>query len=194
MAIENDKVVSMFYSLKDANTDETLDSNQGGKPLEFLLGRGQIIPGLENEIKSLNEGDKKDIKVSSQEAYGEYNDQALQTHPREQFAGIELTEGMTLFGQGEDGQTVQVTVKSFTDDEVTVDFNHPLAGKDLLFAVNVVGVRDATEDELSTGVVGGASACCGTGSCGDHEHGDGESCCGEHEHHHKDGGSCCGGH
>lgn len=204
MAIENDKVVSISYELKDANNGEILDSNKNaGAPLEFLLGRGQIIPGLENNIKDLDVGSEKDITVKAADAYGEYNDEAQQILPKEQFAGIELAEGMTLFGQGEDGQSVQVTVKSFTDSEVTVDFNHPLAGKDLLFAVKVVDVRDATEDELSTGIVGGASSCCGGGGCGEHDHGAGECCSGEHEHnegeccggeHHKDGGSCCGSH
>lgn len=192
MAIENDKVVSINYELKDANSGEILDSNKGaGKPLEFLLGRGQIIPGLENSIKELDVGSETDITVKAAEAYGEYNEEAKQTLPKEQFAGIELTEGMTLFGQGEDGQNVQVTVKSFTDSEVTVDFNHPLAGKDLLFAINIIDVRDATEDELATGVVGGGQSCCGGGSCGDSDQDKGECCEGEH---HKDGGGCCGSH
>lgn len=198
MAIENDKVVSMFYELKDANSGEILDSNKESKPIEFILGRGHIIPGLEEELKLLNEGDEKDIKVTSSNAYGEYKKEALQTLPREQFAGIELNKGMTLFGQGENGQTVQVTVSDFTDSEVTVDYNHPLAGKDLLFAVNIVGVRDADEDELATGVVGGASTCCGTGGCGDggdccgeHDHETSDSCCGE-DSHSKKAGSCCG--
>lgn len=207
MAIENDKVVSIGYELKDVNTKEILDSNiQSGKPLEFIIGRGQIIPGLEDSIKELNAGDTKDIIVKAEDAYGKYNEKAQQTLPKEQFAGIELTEGMTLFGQGEDNQSVQVTVKSFTDDEVTVDFNHPLAGKDLLFAVNVIDVRDATENELATGVVGEANSCCGGGHCEDnHSSGKNECCSGEHsgdkneccdkEHsgNNKKGG-CCGSH
>lgn len=206
MAIENDQVVSMSYELKDSNTKEIIDSNVGGTPLEFILGRGQIIPGLEEELKSMSEGESKDVSINAKDAYGEYNEQALQTLPKEQFAGIELTKGMSLYGQGEDGQTVQVTVKDFTDEEVTVDYNHPLAGKDLLFAVSVVGVRAATEDELVTGVVGGAASCgCGSGGCGEHNHEEEHECCGgEHKHdkdgeccggeHHKDGGSCCGAH
>lgn len=196
MAIENDKVVSMFYVLKDAKGGEELDSNKDSKPIEFIVGRGHIIPGLEEEIKLLNQGEKKDIEVAANNAYGEYKKEALQTLPKEQFAGIELTKGMTLFGQGEDGQTVQVTVKDFTDDEVTVDYNHPLAGKDLLFSVEIVEIRDASEDELATGVVGGASSCC-CGSddsecCGEHDHDHSGECCGGENH--KDGGSCCGGH
>ncbi len=200
MAIENDKVVSISYELKDSKNGEILDTNRqsGGQPLEFLIGRGQIIPGLENELKQLDEGSEKEILVKSTDAYGEYKEEGKQTLPKEQFAGIELVEGMTLFGQGEDGQQVQVSVLSFNDSEVTIDYNHPLAGKDLLFDVKIVEVRDATEDELATGVVGGAHACCGGGSCGDHDHGhdhhhhgDGECC---HGAHHEEQGGCCGAH
>ena len=94
----------------------------------------------------------------------------MQTLPIEQFEGVDLVEGMTLYGQGEGGQTVQVTVKSFDDKEVQVDFNHPLAGKDLMFSVTVLSAREATADEVTSGVVGGApeaGGSCGTG-CGCH--------------------------
>jgi len=77
---------------------------------------------------------------------------------------------MSLYGQGEDGQTTQVTVTSFTDTDVTIDFNHPLAGKNLMFSVTVLSAREATADEISSGVIGGAKeegGSCGTG-CGCH--------------------------
>ncbi|MCK4442417.1 MAG: peptidylprolyl isomerase, partial [Sulfurovaceae bacterium] len=98
------------------------------------------------------------------EAYGEYNNEAIQTLPIEQFEGVELKEGMTLYGQGEQGQTVQVTVKSFNDKEVVVDFNHPLAGKDLMFSISVLSAREATADEILSGQVGGGH--CTDGACG----------------------------
>jgi len=134
------------------------------------MGKGQIIPGLEKALCGMNKDDSSDILVPAAEAYGEYNEEAIQTLPIEQFEGVELKEGLTLYGQGEDGQTVQVTVKSFTDKDVTIDFNHPLAGKDLMFSVKVLSEREATEDEIATGVVGGAAQqgdSCGTG-CGCH--------------------------
>jgi len=84
---------------------------------------------------------------------------------KEQFEGIDLQEGMTLYGQGENGETVQVTVKSFDDENVKVDFNHPLAGKDLMFSVKVLSAREATPEEIATGVVGGEEHC-HSGSCG----------------------------
>jgi FKBP-type peptidyl-prolyl cis-trans isomerase SlyD len=119
-------------------------------------------------MQGMSAGESGDILVPAAEAYGEYNPEATQTIPREQFAGIDLQEGMTLYGQSDDGQTVQVTVKSFNDQEVTVDFNHPLAGKDLLFTVNVTEVREPTVNESLSGQVEqpGMDSCgCGTG-CG----------------------------
>jgi len=194
MAINDNQVVSISYELKDVDNGEVIDSNINAAPLSFIVGKGQIIPGLENEIKNLNSGEDAEIKVAAKDAYGEYDDAAVQTLPKEQFAGLELSEGMTLYGQGEDGATVQVIVKSFNDESVEVDFNHPLAGKDLLFAISVTEVRDATADELANGFVGQADGCgCGTGcSCGTTED-DNHECCGG-EHHNSDGSGCCGTH
>lgn len=161
------KVIGIEYSLKDANTGEQLDTNVGGAPLEFVSGKGQIIPGLESKLVEMNENEQADVMVQPEEAYGEYKEEAMQTLPKEQFAGIELTEGMTLYGQGAQGETVQVTVKSFTDEDVTIDYNHPMAGRTLMFSVTVLTLRDATEEEIQTGVVGGMAAmgggCCGGG-------------------------------
>ncbi len=186
MAISDNKVVSISYELKDAVNGEVIDSNAESAPLSFIVGKGQIIPGLESEIKKLSEGDSAEIKVSPKDGYGEYDENALQTLPREQFAGLELKEGMTLYGQGEDGGTVQVVVKSFNDEEVVVDFNHPMAGKELLFSINVVEVRDATDVELQNGFVGPAAS----GGCGC---GTGDSCHTTEETPKKDNHECCGG-
>lgn len=171
MAIIDNQVVSISYELKDVASGEVVDSNLEAAPLSFIVGKGQIIPGLENEIKNLSQGDEANIEVAAKDGYGEYDPAAVQSLPKEQFAGLELTEGMTLYGQGEDGGTVQVVVKDFNDETVNVDFNHPLAGKDLLFAISITEVRDATADELTNGFVGApAGGCddggCSTGGCG----------------------------
>jgi len=162
-------VVGIEYEVKEAGTTEVVDSNKGGDALEFIMGKGQLIPGLENALVGMSAGESGDIMVKAVDAYGEVNPEALQTLPIEQFEGVDLVEGMTLYGQGEDGQTVQVTVKSFDEKEVNVDFNHPLAGKDLMFSVSVVSSRGATPDEVLSGQVGGATegGSCGTG-CGCH--------------------------
>jgi FKBP-type peptidyl-prolyl cis-trans isomerase SlyD len=165
MTITNENcVVAIEYEVKEAGSTEIVDTNKGATPLEFITGKGHIIPGLENALAGMKKGESADIKVEAVEAYGTVNPEAMQTLPREQFEGVDLKEGMTLYGQGEDGQTVQVTVKSFDDKEVKVDFNHPLAGKDLMFSVTVLDVREATADEVTSGQVGGEH--CDDGACG----------------------------
>jgi len=159
-------VVGIEYEVKEAGTTEVVDSNKGsGQPLEFIMGKGQIIPGLEKALCGMTKDEAGDMMIPAVDAYGDYNQEALQTLPVEQFEGVELKEGLTLYGQGEDGQTVQVTVKSFTDSEVNIDFNHPLAGKDLMFSVTVLSAREATADEIDSGVIGGHQPAEG-GSCG----------------------------
>ena len=165
MAIANENsVVGIEYEVKEAGSNEIVDTNKGAQPLEFITGKGHIIPGLENALVGMEKGESGDILVKAADAYGEVNPEAKQTLPIEQFEGVDLKEGMTLYGQGENGETVQVTVTSFDDKEVQVDFNHPLAGKDLMFSVTVLDVRDATADEAATGQVGGEH--CEDGSCG----------------------------
>lgn len=159
------KVIGIEYNLKDANTGEQLDSNVGGAPLEFISGKGQIIPGLESKVLEMAENESADVMVEPAQGYGEFNEEAVQVLPKEQFAGIELAEGMVLYGTGEQGETVQVNVKTFTDTEVTIDYNHPMAGKTLMFSVTILSQRDATEEEIQTGVVGGMAAM-GGGCCG----------------------------
>lgn len=173
MAIVENQVVSIEYEVRDGDT--IVDSNVGGAPLVFMFGRGQIIPGLESGLQNMSMGEKADVLVKPAEAYGEYNEEAQQEVPKEQFAGIELVQGMTLYGQGEDGGTVQVIVKEIKDESVIVDFNHPLAGKDLMFSVTLNSVRDASADEIASGVPAenktDDSGCCGTGGgsgCGCH--------------------------
>ncbi|HIQ27823.1 MAG TPA: peptidylprolyl isomerase [Sulfurovum sp.] len=171
MTVTNENcVVGIEYEVKEAGTTDVVDSNKGGQPLEFIIGKGQIIPGLENALVGMTQGESGDIIVKAADAYGDVNPEAMQTLPKEQFEGVDLVEGMTLYGQGENGQQTQVIVKSFDDKEVQVDFNHPLAGKDLMFSVTVLSAREATADEVSSGVVGGEPASggsCGTG-CGCH--------------------------
>ena len=169
MAIQTNQIVSIEYEVKDG--DKVVDSNIGGAPLVFMFGKGQIIPGLENGIVNMEIGERANVLVKPVDAYGEYNADATQEVPADQFAGIDLELGMTLYGQGEDGGTVQVIVKEIGADTVTIDFNHPLAGKDLMFSVAINNIRDASAEEMMTGIAvenkpaeGGS---CGTG-CGCH--------------------------
>lgn len=138
MAIENDQVVAMMYELKVDG--EIVDSNLDKEPLEFTFGSGQIIPGLEARISTLNEGDTENINVPANEAYGEYNPEAKQTVAKENFGDLELSVGMPLQGQGEDGKPIQVMVSEILENDVVVDFNHPLAGRDLDFTVTIQSI------------------------------------------------------
>jgi len=160
------KVYSVEYTVKN-EAGEVVDSNVGAAPLEFISGKQQMIPGFEKAVTEMNVGEEKEVKIPSSESYGEYREDLCQVVPKEQFEGIELKEGMTLYGQGPDGQTVAVTVKSFDDKEVTIDYNHPLAGQDLTFTIKVLNEREATADEVLAGQVGGASCCSTDGHGGD---------------------------
>jgi len=167
MAIQTNQIVSIEYEVRDGDT--VVDSNVGGAPLVFMFGKGQIIPGLENGIVNMTIGEKGEVPVKAEDAYGQHNPEANQEVPKDQFAGIELEVGMTLYGQGEDGGTVQVVVKEIGEENIIIDFNHPLAGKDLLFNVTLNNVRDASEEEVLTGIpaenkVEEAGSC--AGSCG----------------------------
>jgi len=164
MAIETNQIVSIEYEVKDGDT--TVDSNVGGEPLVFMFGKGQIIPGLENGISNMSIGDKADVLVQPEDAYGELNPEAQQEVPKDQFAGIDLEIGMTLYGQGEDGSTVQVIVKEIGEESIIIDFNHPLAGKALMFNVTINNIREASADEMMTGIPvenQQNDECCGTG-------------------------------
>ena len=150
MAIEANQIVSIEYEVSDGKS--VVDSNVGGAPLVFMFGKGQIIPGLENAIANMSIGEKAEVLVKAEDAYGEYNSEAKQEVPKDQFAGIDLEVGMSLYGQGEDGGTVQVVVQEIGSENVIIDFNHPLAGKDLAFVVSINNIREASEQEVMTGI------------------------------------------
>jgi FKBP-type peptidyl-prolyl cis-trans isomerase SlyD len=168
MKIDENSMVSMEYKLFDKKNNDLLDSNIGREPLTFIVGQGQVIKGLEEALLNKEVGFEGDISISVEDAYGEYDENAVESLPKENFAGIELKEGMPLYGQGENGETVQVAVKKFDDSSVTVDYNHHLAGKELLFSVSVLNVKAMTPEEIaSINQTGG----CGTeqqtgGGCG----------------------------
>jgi len=162
MAIEANQIVSLEYEVRDG--EAVVDSNVGGAPLVFMFGKGQIIPGLESGIANMAIGEKGEGLVKAEDAYGVHNPDAKQEVPKDQFAGIELEVGMSLYGQGEDGSTVQVVVKEIGAETVIIDFNHPLAGKDLMFTVTVNNVREASAEEAMTGIPAENQQddCCGT--------------------------------
>ena len=125
-------------------TGETFDSSEGRDPLEFVVGSGQIIPGLDAAIPGMAVGDTKKVEVPCAQAYGETNPDARQAVPRDQIPdNIPLDLGTQLQMQTPQGQVMQVVVAEVTDAEVTLDANHPLAGKDLVFDIEMVGIDAA---------------------------------------------------
>ncbi|MDA3908878.1 MAG: FKBP-type peptidyl-prolyl cis-trans isomerase [Sulfurimonas sp.] len=139
MAISNDQTVAIKYELKVEG--DVIDSNIDKEPLEFTFGSGQILPGLESRIAELNEGEEASIVIPANEAYGDYKEEAMQKLPKSQLEGIELSVGLPLQGKSADGKPINVVVKEIYDDEVLIDLNHPLAGKDLNFDINVVSIK-----------------------------------------------------
>ncbi len=117
------------------------DSSEGRDPLEFTVGSGQIIPGLDREIAGMKVGDEKTVRIEPEDAYGPSDPAARQTVPRATIpANIPLEVGLQLQAQTENGQTMSVTVVEISDDEVVMDANHPLAGKALTFEIQLTGI------------------------------------------------------
>lgn len=118
------------------------DSSSGRDPLEFTVGSGQIIPGLDKAIPGMAVGDTKKVNIVADEAYGQSNPEARQDVPRSEIpADIPLEVGLQLQMQTPNGQVLPVTVAGLTDDTVTLDANHPLAGKDLTFDIELVSIN-----------------------------------------------------
>ncbi len=150
--VDDGKVVSMHYTLHvDGNV---VDSSEGGEPLEFIQGMGHIIPGLEHELYDMEVGQSKNITVPARDGYGETDENAFMDVPRQSFpANVPLDKGTELELRDQSGHPVYARVDAVSDENVRLDMNHPLAGKDLNFDVKIAGVRTATEDEVSHGHV-----------------------------------------
>ncbi len=143
------QVISFHYRLTDKKGQE-IDSSVGADPLMFLEGGGQIIPGLEKFLITLQAGDKKEITVPYQEAYGAYDQILISQVPRDRFPAQEIKIG-DMFQVGKESHQQIVMVIDISDSLVTIDANHPLAGQDLTFAVEIVSRRDAMTEEILHG-------------------------------------------
>jgi FKBP-type peptidyl-prolyl cis-trans isomerase SlyD len=151
MNIQNNSAVSFHYKLTD-DDGINIDSSEGKEPLGYLHGAGNIIPGLEKALEGKKVGDSLTVAVTAAEGYGEVQKELIQEVPREAFQGIDTIElGMQFEAQTGQGGTVPVTVVAVTDELVTVDGNHPLAGRNLNFDVTIEEVRKASEEELARG-------------------------------------------
>jgi FKBP-type peptidyl-prolyl cis-trans isomerase SlyD len=150
--VEKDVVVSMEYTLQVDG--EEIDSSKGQEPLQFLVGHGNIISGLEREMIGMKVGDSKDVVIQPADAYGEFDEQAFMDVPRSEFPkDMPVQEGLELSVKDDSGQSRYARIDAIDGDNVTLNFNHPLAGDELHFNVKVLGLREPTAEELSHGHV-----------------------------------------
>ncbi len=144
----NKRVLSFNYTLKDTK-GQVLDASTDG-PLAFLEGAQQIIPALEEQIKTMLIGQKKNVKLAAKDAYGEVEPKMVMDVPKKEVAHLNIEVGSFLQLQLQDSIKV-VRITKITDDSVTMDGNHPLAGQDLEFDVELVDSREATKEEMAHG-------------------------------------------
>lgn len=150
MNISHQLVASIHYTLKNSE-GEILDSSEGQEPMEYLHGAQNIVPGLEKALEGKSVGDKLSVVVTPEEGYGEYDPSLIQELSKEMFAGTETIEvGMEFHAQTENGMQI-IEVKAVEGDKITVDGNHPMAGQDLHFDVEVTHIREASADEKEHG-------------------------------------------
>lgn len=152
LMIGKNSVVAINYTLTN-DAGEVMDSSEGREPLTYLHGANNLIPGLENELEGKTSGASFKVSIAAADGYGESDPSMIQTVPREMFRGVENIEvGMGFTAQGPQGQQ-HIVVTAVNGDEITVDGNHPMAGKTLHFAVEVISVREATAEEIDHGHV-----------------------------------------
>lgn len=174
MKITQHSAVTIHYRLSDQE-GRLLEDSFSADPMLYLHGTENLIPGLEAALEGKVKGEKLDVTISAEEAYGPYHDGLRQAVPLEAFGDIEdIVPGMRFIAETEMGQR-PVQVVEVKDDVVIVDGNHPLAGQALSFNIEILDVREGTAEEIAHGHI--------------HAHGG----CGSHGHDHDHGGGCCGG-
>lgn len=152
LKVEDGLVVSMDYTLRVDG--EIMDTSQGDQPLDFIQGSGNIIPGLESQLYGMAVGESTEVVVSAKDGYGEVNEEAYSLIPRGQFpSNIPLEKGIELQVRDNDGRSLYARIESFDDENVELNFNHPLAGKELHFEASIAAIRPATDEELAHGHV-----------------------------------------
>jgi FKBP-type peptidyl-prolyl cis-trans isomerase SlyD len=150
LKVDDGQVVSMDYTLRVDG--EVVDASEGQKPLEFLQGVGNIIPGLERELYGMQVGQSKQVIVAAADAYGELQEDAVISVPKSEFPEqIPVEVGTELQVRAQNGETLHGRITKVEDENVELNFNHPLAGKELHFDVTITALREATDDELLQG-------------------------------------------
>lgn len=161
LEVADGRIVSLDYTLR-LDSDEVIDSSEDSQPIEFVQGQRQIVPGLEQALYGLETGDEKEVVVDPSEGYGQRDPDASQVVPRDAFEeDADLEAGMVIQVSDGSGRTATAFIAEVGEDAVRLDFNHPLAGETLHFAVEVVDVREPSAADLA----GGCNTC---GGCSTH--------------------------
>lgn len=189
MTITKEKVVSIVYELRlDSKEGEVVESLTQDKPLTFLFGSGNLLPKFEENIDNMKVGDGFEFDLTAEDSYGEINEAALVEVPKSAFEmDGKIDENLLVLGntipmRDNAGNRLNGVVTEVTDENVKMDFNHPLAGKHLFFKGEVTEIREASEEELSKGHIHAEGGCgCGDGGCGSGETTDscGDGGCGD---------------
>ena len=153
MKIAENSVVQFHYTVSEPG-HEAIETSRGGEPLAVLIGHGGIIPGLESAMKDREAGDKFEVTVGPEQAYGQRRDNLTQRIPRKHFKNAKLVPGMQIVLPTEAGPR-PMTVQKVGISVVDVDLNHPMAGKTLNFDVEIIDVREASAEEKEHGHVHG---------------------------------------
>ncbi|HED16085.1 MAG TPA: peptidylprolyl isomerase [Gammaproteobacteria bacterium] len=150
MEITDNKVVTLDYTLKD-DAGKIIDQSENAE-FVYLHGARNIIPGLENALAGKTAGIELDVTVAPADGYGERDESMLQVVSKDMFESADqITVGQQFHAQGPDEEVVTITVMEINDDQITIDGNHPLAGVQLSFAVSIIDVRDASDEEMEHG-------------------------------------------
>ncbi len=155
MTISDKKFVSLTYELRlDSKENQVFEKITEEKPLNFIIGVGRMLPNFEKKLINLKKGDDFEFSLAADQAYGKFNEKAVIDAPMKIFikdGKVDknlVQKGKTLQLQLKDGRIIRGIVKDFNDEKVTIDLNHPLAGKDLFFSGKIIEVRDSTKEEL----------------------------------------------
>ncbi|MBS7663945.1 peptidylprolyl isomerase [Pseudomonas lalucatii] len=140
LRIGPDKEVTLHFALKLEN-GEVVDSTEGKAPATFRVGDGNLLPGFETALFGFKAGDQRTLQVLPEQGFGQPNPQNVQQMPRAQFQDMELSEGLLVIFNDAANAELPGVVKAFDESQVTIDFNHPLAGKTLNFEVQIIEVK-----------------------------------------------------
>ncbi|MGF6907259.1 FKBP-type peptidyl-prolyl cis-trans isomerase [Fusobacterium sp. PH5-44] len=180
MVVSKDRVIVLNFEVYDASNNELLESTENDMLFSYIQGIGNFVPKIEEALEGKGVGDKVTVEVSMEEGYGEYSEELIVELPKTEFEGFDdIFVGMEFEVELDNGEERDFCITDILEDSIMADGNHPFAGRDLRFEVEIVEVRDATEEELEMGYP-------------EHEHECGDDCCCGHDD--SEGGCGCGNH